>query len=44
MVCTELLAAFEQLARERGISAEVLFEAVEAALRLRKEFVIWHVN
>ena len=29
---TELLAAFEQLARERGISAEVLFEAVEAAL------------
>ena len=29
---TELLAAFEQLARERGIAAEVLFEAVEAAL------------
>ena len=29
---TELLSAFEQLARERGISAEVLFEAVEAAL------------
>jgi N utilization substance protein A len=31
-VSTELLAAFEQLARERGIAAEVLFEAVEAAL------------
>ena len=29
---TELLAAFEQLARERGIATEVLFEAVEAAL------------
>ena len=29
---TELLAAFEQLARERGIATDVLFEAVEAAL------------
>lgn len=29
---TELLAAFEQLARERGIAPDVLFEAVEAAL------------
>ena len=29
---TELLSAFEQLARERGIASEVLFEAVEAAL------------
>ncbi len=29
---TELLSAFEQLARERGIAPEVLFEAVEAAL------------
>ena len=29
---TELLAAFEQLAKERGIAADVLFEAVEAAL------------
>jgi len=31
-VSTELLAAFEQLARERGIATDVLFEAVEAAL------------
>jgi len=31
-VSTELLSAFEQLARERGIAPEVLFEAVEAAL------------
>ena len=29
---TELLAAFEQLAREKGIATDVLFEAVEAAL------------
>lgn len=29
---TELLFAFEQLARERGIAPEVLFEAVEAAM------------
>ena len=28
----ELLFAFEQLARERGIASEVLFEAVEAAM------------
>ena len=29
---TELLLAFEQLARERGIAPEILFEAVEAAM------------
>jgi N utilization substance protein A len=31
-VSTELLSAFEQLAKERGIAPELLFEAVEAAL------------
>lgn len=29
---TELLLAFEQLARERGIAPDILFEAVEAAM------------